>query len=41
MRPTKRYGVNKHKSARQFRGNVRHTKSLNVSGMPMRGGIRL
>lgn len=32
--------VNKHRSAKQFRHNVKHTKSPNVAA-PMRGGIRL
>lgn len=33
--------VNKHKSAKQFKRNVRKTKSVNLKGAPMRGGIRL
>lgn len=33
--------VNKHKSAQQFKKNVRHTKAPNMKGAPMRGGIRL
>lgn len=36
----KRFGVNKQKSAAQFRGNMRKTKAINMKG-PMRGGIRL
>ena len=40
MRPVKRYGVSKGKSAKQFRRNSRRTKSANMTG-PMRGGIRL
>lgn len=36
-----RHGVNKHKSAKQFKRNVGHTKSINLRGAPMRGGIRL
>lgn len=40
MRPLKRFGVNKRKSARKFRRNVSKTKAANFSG-PMRGGIRL
>lgn len=41
MRPIKRYGVSKGKSARKFRHNVGHTKSINLVGPVMRGGIRL
>lgn len=41
MRPSKRYGVNKRRSAGQFRGQTRRTKSVNLRGAPMRGGIRL
>lgn len=41
MRPVKRSRVNKHKSARSFRKNVSRTKAANMSGAPMRGGIRL
>lgn len=41
MRPVKRSGVNKYKSARKFRGNVSRTKGMNMRGAPMRGGIRL
>jgi len=40
MRVLKRGGVNKGRSAHQFRKNSRRTKSRNLSG-PMRGGIRL
>jgi len=36
-----RNNVNKGRSARQFRGNVSHTKAANLRGAPMRGGIRL
>lgn len=39
MNPLHRGGVNKGRSARKFRNNVRHTKQPNVKG-PMRGGIR-
>nr|QJB20107.1 MAG: hypothetical protein [Microvirus sp.] len=35
----RRYSVNKHKSAKKFRGQVGRTKSANLRG-PMRGGIR-
>lgn len=41
MRPVRRFGVNKKHSARKFRKNVSRTKSANVRGAPMRGGIRL
>ena len=40
MRPVKRYGVSKGRSASQFRRNTARTKALNMAG-PMRGGIRL
>ena len=33
--------VNKHKSAQQFKRNVRKTKAPNMKAAPMRGGIRL
>lgn len=33
--------VNKSRSAKQFRRNMRRTKSVNMKGAPMRGGIRL
>lgn len=38
---TKRFGVNKGRSARKFRGQVGRTKAPNVSVQPMRGGWRL
>ncbi|UDN67700.1 hypothetical protein [robinz microvirus RP_96] len=41
MRPSRRYGVNKGRSASQFRRNSRRTKGINMRGAPMRGGIRL
>lgn len=41
MRPLARKHANKHKSARQFRGNTTRTKALNLKPGPMRGGIRL
>lgn len=41
MRPLRRGHVNKHKSAKRFRGNTSRTKSANVRGAPMRGGWRL
>lgn len=40
MRPLKRGGVNKKRSARKFRGQSRRTNARNMKG-PMRGGIRL
>lgn len=39
MRPLKRSGVNKHRSARKFRGQSKRTKGANMSQV-MRGGIR-
>nr|AVQ10227.1 hypothetical protein [Gokushovirinae environmental samples] len=41
MRPVSRHGVNKHYSAKKFRGHSSRTKSMNMRGAPMRGGIRL
>lgn len=41
MRPVRRGGVNKHKSAANFRGNVQRTKIVNIAPPPMRGGYRL
>lgn len=41
MRPVKRYGVNKGRSAASFRHKVGRTHVLNMKGAPMRGGIRL
>lgn len=41
MRPVKRFNVDKSASARKFRSNVSRTKGANLSGAPMRGGIRL
>lgn len=41
MRPSKRYGVSKNRSARKFRRQVGRTKAINVRPNPMRGGIRL
>lgn len=41
MRPVRRSGVNKGRSAKQFRSNSRRTKGANVAKGPMRGGIRL
>lgn len=37
----KRYNVNKHHGAKQFRRDVSRTKLVNVSPKPMRGGYRL
>lgn len=36
-----RMPVNKHRSAKQFKRNVRKTKAPNMKAAPMRGGIRL
>lgn len=41
MRPLKRYGVNKGKSAKKFRYNVGKTKAGNLRINTMRGGIRM
>lgn len=41
MRPSKRYGVHKGRSAGQFRRNVSRTHPVNVRVSVMRGGIRL
>jgi len=41
MRPVRRSGVNKGRSARQFRKKVARTHGKNLSVMPMRGGWRL
>lgn len=40
MKPNRRIGVNKYKSARKFRKHSSMTKSINIAA-PMRGGIRL
>ena len=40
MRPLKRGGVNKRRSAKKFRRNTTRTKQPNMSG-PNRGGWRL
>ncbi|WNK14571.1 MAG: hypothetical protein [Microvirus sp.] len=37
----KRTKVNKHRSAKQFRKNIGHTKKANIAPPPMRGGYRL
>lgn len=39
MRPSRRHGVNKGKSARKFRGQSHRTKGANFQQV-MRGGIR-
>lgn len=39
MRPLKRSGVNKRRSARKFRAQSRRTKGANINAV-MRGGIR-
>lgn len=36
-----RKNVNKHHSARKFNAQNSRTKSINLRGAPMRGGIRL
>lgn len=40
MKPVKRMGVSKGKSAQSFRRQTRYTKAANVRVVP-RGGIRL
>lgn len=40
MRPLKRHGVSKRRSAKKFRRQSRRTKGANISA-PARGGIRL
>lgn len=41
MRPVKRFGVSKGRSARRFRRQIGRTQALNFKVGPMRGGIRL
>lgn len=41
MRPVKRFGVNKRRSAKTFRRHSHRTAQINMRGAPMRGGIRL
>lgn len=41
MRPLKRHGVSKGRSARSFRNMAGRTKLANVRGGSMRGGWRL
>lgn len=41
MRPVKRSGVHKGKSARKFRKNISRTRAPNLVMAPMRGGWRL
>lgn len=41
MRPLKRSGVSKFKSAGKFRKHVGRTKAANMQVTPMRGGWRL
>lgn len=41
MRPVKRHGVSKGRSAGQFRRSTTRTKGVNMRAAPMRGGIRL
>lgn len=38
---TYRKPVNKSKSAKKFRTNAAHTKAVNMTPAPMRGGYRL
>lgn len=39
MRPSRRFGVNKKRSARKFKRNISRTKGANVNA-PQRGGYR-
>lgn len=39
MRPVRRFGANKRRSARTFRRHTRRTKGANIRS-PARGGIR-
>lgn len=41
VNPNKRYSVSKYSSAKKFRRNISRTKVINISPIPMRGGIRL
>jgi hypothetical protein len=41
MKPLSRKSVNKQRSAKRFKGNVRKTKAANMNLNPMRGGWRL
>lgn len=41
MRPLKRHGANKHRSAGKFKHQVSRSKAPNVAMAPMRGGWRL
>jgi len=41
MRPLKRSGVSKRKSAVKFRRNIKKTKAANLPISPMRGGWRM
>lgn len=41
MKPVYRSGVNKRRSAGQFRHNVSRSKAVNTALTPMRGGWRL
>jgi hypothetical protein len=41
MRPLKRKGVSKYRSARSFRRHAKTTKAANMAVNPMRGGWRL
>lgn len=41
MRPVRRGGANKRRSAKLFRKHSHHTKAANMHPGAMRGGIRL
>lgn len=41
MKVLHRMSVNKHKSARRFRGSAARTKAANIQMAPQRGGWRL
>lgn len=41
MMPVRRRPVNKKRSARRFRKNLRYTKAANLRASPTRGGFRL
>ena len=41
MRPLKRYGVDKRRSAGKFRKQIGRSRGENVIAAPMRGGWRL
>lgn len=41
MVPSRRHGVNKKRSARKFKSNIKRTKYANINGGLARGGWRL